>query len=247
MPIDAQAEYDRLLSRITSLRAEIEILEDAELIPPVREVESCLVKLKRFFSPEPAYPTSPVPSQKRLSRARAARAHAEHWVRVKVWLEEHQAWVWENHPYAEVVQEVELDYVRLLIRKKLLWRFLPPSDPTGEAVLAFVRSYQRRNPQSLVELGRFTFARSLKPSYAAVGIDAFDGYIAFVFERGPRALLEHVEWGNAAYVFGHNWEALSKLSKAELLESHSCEHIRIKHVGSVSDWGPRIRKALKRI
>ena len=57
-----------------------------------------------------------------------------------------------------------------------------------------------------------------EPEFAAVGRAGFDGYVIFGFPEKNLYVLESVHPDNATYVFEQNWERLSQLSKAEILD-----------------------------
>jgi hypothetical protein len=66
------------------------------------------------------------------------------------------------------------------------------------------------------------------PDFVAVGRGGFDGYLVLAFPNRNLYVLECVHLGNATYVFGDNWETLSKLSKAEIL-SENLQKARLIH------------------
>jgi hypothetical protein len=51
----------------------------------------------------------------------------------------------------------------------------------------------------------------------AIGQAGFSGYLIFGFTSRNLFICESVFYGNATYVFESDWEKLSKLSKAEIL------------------------------
>jgi hypothetical protein len=55
------------------------------------------------------------------------------------------------------------------------------------------------------------------PALTAVGRAGFDGYLIFGYPDKHRYVLESLDYGNATYVFGENWEALSQLTKREII------------------------------
>lgn len=69
------------------------------------------------------------------------------------------------------------------------------------------------------------------PDFEARGRSGFSGYIIFGFNDKNLYILESVHPNNATYVFDKNWEELSKLTKAEILNNqfHKC---RIIHSSS---------------
>jgi hypothetical protein len=57
-----------------------------------------------------------------------------------------------------------------------------------------------------------------KPEFVAVGNGGFSGYLIFAFPDKNLFVLECVRYGNATYVFGDDWERLSQMTKAEILD-----------------------------
>lgn len=68
--------------------------------------------------------------------------------------------------------------------------------------------------------------RMYNPEYIAVGNGGFKGYVAFVFPNKDLCIMENFYHGNATYVFGANWEEISKLSKANIIQGkHAIQRI----------------------
>lgn len=124
--------------------------------------------------------------------------------------------------------------------RRVPWRLLPSPDPGPgglERFLALMRRTLVAHPGPRIEERRLRFAYGLKPSAIYCGTDEFDGYLAFILPNSSRVLLECPIAGNAAYVFGADWKALSKLSKSELLRSHPEEIGRVVHdSGRLWQW-----------
>jgi hypothetical protein len=75
------------------------------------------------------------------------------------------------------------------------------------------------------------------PDFVAVGRAGFAGYLVFAFEDRSLYILESATYGNATYVLNRDWEALSTLTKAELLD-RSLHKDRIVHR---EHWDSRVR------
>ena len=74
-----------------------------------------------------------------------------------------------------------------------------------------------------------------------VGLAGFHGYIAYLFPEKELALLEHMQNGNATYVFQtSNWEMFSQLTKSEIINNALMKE-RIVHK---SDWKANISRIL---
>lgn len=105
---------------------------------------------------------------------------------------------------------------------RLNWQILPAGQRPWEVMRAelepLIRSAPRGN-RSLVAW-RFEAVNNFGPSFTAVGQAGFRGYVAFGFPEKGLYVLESMHNGNATYLFGSNWEELSKLSKGEILNSN---------------------------
>ncbi len=58
-----------------------------------------------------------------------------------------------------------------------------------------------------------------EPEFVAVGRAGFTGYLVFGFPEKNLYILESTEVNNATYVIDNNWELLSSLTKAEILNN----------------------------
>ncbi len=165
------------------------------------------------------------------------------------WSGQIEAWQKSNDLPLRIVHNLRRDCDAVAHRPeplavaRLPWRFLPASETGEERVLSALHDFHRRRPEIRVDESRVRYAYSLKPEQIFVGEDEFDGYIAFVFARGVKVLLENPIEGNAAYIFGQDWRLLSKLSKSELLVHHREHLVRVIHSPG---WKSDIRQALRR-
>lgn len=77
-------------------------------------------------------------------------------------------------------------------------------------------------------IDRFDKVESLEPINRLIGTSGLQRYIGYQF--GPDFVaFENPRVGNALYVLRGDWEALSKLSRTELLASRQGEFDRITH------------------
>ncbi len=106
--------------------------------------------------------------------------------------------------------------------KRLNWQLLPPGKQPWEKLEPLVRSAYEEEPagKSEVVTHRLEMINSFGPDFVAVGTHGFTGYLVFGFPAKGIHLLESIHLGNATYALGGDWEALSKRSKAELLEDN---------------------------
>ena len=80
--------------------------------------------------------------------------------------------------------------------------------------------------------------RKFNPSQCVIGNGGFRGYVAFLFPDRNLTILEHFENGNATYVFDKNWEELSRMTKAQIV-NQNLELARIIHK---NNWEYSIRE-----
>lgn len=77
--------------------------------------------------------------------------------------------------------------------------------------------------------------------FVAVGHAGFSGYVIFGFPTLGIYVLECTHEGNATYVFGQDWQQLSQLSKAEILDGNLHLH-RLIHA---RNWKLRLREIMR--
>lgn len=127
-----------------------------------------------------------------------------------------------------VSQELErLEPPRL---QRVNWRLLPPGDQPFERIREHIREALAHRPEEEIALAvqRQEFIYRLRPDREVIGMAGFKGYIAYVFEGRGLTVLENLRVGNAVYVLGENWEAISQMTKAEIVNNDLAE-ARIVH------------------
>ena len=105
-----------------------------------------------------------------------------------------------------------------------------------------VRDPERQEQIKEVVAARYRFFRSLSPSRYIVGADAFTQYFGAVFNERA-VLFECVNYGNAIYLLGEDWEQLTQLSRTQLLTTPGLRFERIVHRGR---WMDKARLELLR-
>jgi hypothetical protein len=128
--------------------------------------------------------------------------------------------------------------------RRLNWDVLPKGE------MPWSRLQERMNPV-VRALGERTapaadfrlrlLAEEHSPDFAAVGRAGFHGYLIFGFKDSGIYVLESLFYGNATYVFGEDWERLSQMTKAEILEG-DLQKDRIIHRDG---WDSAMRKLLR--
>jgi hypothetical protein len=125
----------------------------------------------------------------------------------------------------------------------LNWRVLPPGQYPWSKVKPLVTDLIRQAPEGNrpIITARLESISAYGPEFVAVGTAGFHGYLVFGFPKKRLFVLEAIQVGNATYVFDKNWQQLSQLSKAEILDRGLQKH-RIVHL---LPWFSTIRDLLK--
>jgi len=128
--------------------------------------------------------------------------------------------------------------------RQLHWQVLPPGKyPWDRARSAMRSSLARLAPKSREAIEyRMKVLSGLNPDFLAVGSGGFGGYYVYGYTDRNLYVLESVYLDNATYVFADEWEAFSKLTKAEIL-NEEMHHDRIIHNGR---WVGLVRRLLRR-
>ncbi len=131
--------------------------------------------------------------------------------------------------YCEVLSKDLKSYV-LKNLQRLNWEILPPGkwpwNKIKDKILPIIKQTNRQK-QVVIEY-RLKVITKFNPEFSAIGRAGFRGYLIFGFPEKNIYALESLFTGNATYIFEENWEYLSKLSKAEILEE-SLQKDRIIH------------------
>lgn len=85
---------------------------------------------------------------------------------------------------------------------------------------------------------RFQAVNAHHPEFVAIGQGGFNGYVIFAFPDQHLFILECVHFGNATYVFGDDWETLSQMTKAEILNEDLQQDRLIHRIG----WKNRLNE-----
>lgn len=102
----------------------------------------------------------------------------------------------------------------------LSWDILPPGKYPWSKVKADIEEIiaNRNVTQQHMMLRSCESINNLGPDFVAYGRAGFKGYAVFGFVHKNLYILESVIPNNATYIFEKDWEELSKLSKAEILD-----------------------------
>lgn len=114
--------------------------------------------------------------------------------------------------------------------RRLHWRVLPEGRMPWASLSRALDPIVQRQPDGNqpVIRHRLQAVNAHKPEFVAVGQGGFDGYVIFAFPDLNMYILECVHYGNATYVFNDDWERLSQMTKAEILDN-SLQQDRLIH------------------
>lgn len=129
----------------------------------------------------------------------------------------------------EVVDE-ELNTIVTTRSMKLNWSLLPQGQHPWTTISSQIMSSinPRGKGNAAVVEGRLELINSKQPAFVAVGNAGFQGYVIFGFPSQNTYVLESSQCNNATYILDNNWQHLSQLTKAEILDG-SLHHARIIH------------------
>lgn len=147
----------------------------------------------------------------------------------------------EFFDYCEVFSE-SLDEMAAPPLRRLNWRILPPGrylwPQLRDHVMGMIERTGKRK-QEIIQY-RLEAINSYGPDFRAIGEGGFRGYIVFGFPNNRLYCFESMYTGNATYVFSDDWIALSKLTKAEILN----EHLHKDRIIHVAGWAEKIHTLL---
>ena len=125
----------------------------------------------------------------------------------------------------------------------LNWRVLPPGRYPWAKVKPLVTELVKQAPEGNrpIIVARLETLSGYGPEFVAIGTAGFRGYLVFGFPAKNLFVLEAIQVGNATYVFEKNWQQLSQLTKAEILDQ-GLQKLRIVHLVS---WFSKIRELFK--
>ena len=122
--------------------------------------------------------------------------------------------------------------------KKLNWKILPKGEYPWKKIQPHVRTIIDRMPPNIQHIVEENIKEisSYNPEFVAIGEGGFNGYLIYGFKDKDFVILESNELGNATYILDNDWEQISKLTKAQILNSN-LEKDRYIHT---SKWKEKI-------
>lgn len=123
--------------------------------------------------------------------------------------------------------------------RHLNWELLPPGKHPWKSAMSALEKVIKKSKEGSqpVIRARYEAIGRHGPEFVAVGKGGFDGYVVFGFPTLGLCMLESRTINNATYVLNESsWEAVSRMSKAEILSS-GCHRARLIHR---EDWFTRV-------
>lgn len=120
------------------------------------------------------------------------------------------------------IRNQNLDAIITSPIRRLNWDVLPQGrKPWGQLkpLIQPVIDKLTEGNQIVIEK-RFETINAFEPDFVAVGKAGFSGYLIFGFPEDNLYVLESTQTNNATYILENNWEYLSGLTKAEMLENN---------------------------
>lgn len=128
-----------------------------------------------------------------------------------------------------LVKEDLAEAVQVPVRR-LNWEVLPPGKyPWSRAEPAVERVIRSVSPGDQAVLReRVKTISAYEPDFIAIGRNGFSRYVVYGWDEHQLYVLESTEVNNATYVLKENWEAVSAMTKAQVLDE-GMHHARLVH------------------
>src|SRR5690625_227052 len=119
------------------------------------------------------------------------------------------------------IRNEDLDAIIRSPIRRLNWDVLPKGRKPWRTLKPLIQPVidDQSEENKVVIEKRFEAINSFEPEFVAVGQAGFSGYIVFGFPESALYVLESTQTNNATYVLENNWEYLSGLTKAEILQN----------------------------
>lgn len=125
---------------------------------------------------------------------------------------------------------------------RLNWEVLPQGKYPWRNIKKDLEKISEGNSKtnSKIMLDKCEYINNFKPDFRAYGKSGFRGYVIFGFNQKNLYVLESIYPNNATYVFADNWQELSQLTKAQILND-GLQNARLIHK---RNWEEDIKKIL---
>jgi hypothetical protein len=136
-----------------------------------------------------------------------------------------------------------LDSIIRVEVRRLNWDVLPKGERPWPQMQSLLKERIPRfdSDRNAGFRNNLAFLNDLKPNFAAVGRAGFAGYVIVGFSEHDLYICESYYKNNATYVFAADWERLSQMTKAEIL-NQQLQKDRIIHMPG---WQGRVRRLFR--
>lgn len=127
--------------------------------------------------------------------------------------------------------------------RTLNWRMLPAGVRSTQQVRDEVDEVTRdwTDAERHVAEHRWRMVEQHGPDQIGVGQAGFRGYLAFEFRDASIWVLESLQQGNATYLFGEDWETLSRLTKTQIL----ADNLAVDRIVHARGWEGELAVAIE--
>ena len=124
--------------------------------------------------------------------------------------------------------------------RKVHWTLLPSGQYPWSRVRQHVNQMLKdKAPRSANPIHhRLEKLASLNPDEVYVGHGGFRSYVAYIFNVKELAVLESVMLDNATYIFNQDWQQVSQMTKAQILQ----DNLHLDRIIHAANWTNRIDK-----
>ena len=137
----------------------------------------------------------------------------------------------------------DLKAIRIPKVQRVNWTILPQGEYPWEKLKEHVEPILKAASEGKrpVIRNRLEIISGYTPLFVAIGRAGFSGYLIFGFPEKNIYVCESAFYGNATYIFEKDWEQLSKLTKAQILDENLQKDRLIHQEG----WGKKVASILR--
>ncbi len=127
--------------------------------------------------------------------------------------------------------------------RKVNWALLPPGKyPWSQLQNHVTQVLVKKTPRYANPIyRRLEKLASFNPEEVYVGKGGFRSYVAYLFKAKGITVLESIMLDNATYVFDENWQKVSQMTKAQILQ----DNLHLERIIHTKNWSSRIDELLK--
>lgn len=127
--------------------------------------------------------------------------------------------------------------------RKVNWALLPPGQyPWSQVRRHVTQILGNKAPRFANPIHhRLEKLASFNPDEVYVGHGGFRSYVAYIFNAKGFAVLESIMLDNATYVFDRNWQQVSQMTKAQILQ----DNLHLDRIIHSANWDDRIDDLLR--